>query len=130
MKKNTSTLNLFRLWLLFFRVLFNGLKSVVTNYTRGYATGQPYYSASFFTSEPLIFHTIYDDCFAAGFVDQVTNYTLHFTSPGFIKHSLSVFHSKDCLQVDLVISVCHVILFYMSRAYSSCFYFAGFFSTD
>ena len=78
----------------------------------------------------MVFYTINDDCFAAGFVDQVTNYTLHFSSPGFIRQSLSVFYSKDCLQVDLVIGVGHVVLFYMSRAYGSYFYFAGFFSTD
>jgi hypothetical protein len=57
----------------------------------------------------VIFHPVHDDGFAASFIYQVSNNSLHFASPRFIKHRCPVFYCEDSLKVDLVVAIRHSI---------------------
>ena len=69
----------------------------------------------------MVFYSVYDDGFAAGFIDEIAYHPLYCTSPYLIQNSRSVFYCKYNLQVDLVICVRHAFDLYMGRAYGSPF---------
>jgi hypothetical protein len=57
----------------------------------------------------MVFDAIYNDGFAVSFIDQVADYAEKFGSPFFFDNRPAVLNRKNCMDIDLMISISHLV---------------------
>jgi hypothetical protein len=63
----------------------------------------------------MIVHSVHDQSLAFGFIDEVTNDTKYLMLPFRGNQGIPVFYCEYHMEVDLMVSVCHRINYYVTQ---------------